>query len=174
MQEISEQAPAAVQAVQVPFATERLEHGEQEVAVPPLDHCPDGHAAHELPLTYCPAEQVTCTHDAPLALYPPLHETAVHPPEAEQAVHLPFVMPMLEQGEQEVAVPPLDHCPDGHAAHELPLTYCPAAQFSRAHTLPFHAYPAEHVAEVHARLFDAHALHVPFDTAIEEQGLQYP
>ena len=95
-------------------------------------------------------------------------------PEAEQAVHLPFATERLEQGEQEVAVPPLDHVPDGHAAHELPFTYCPAAQFSRAQPLPFHAYPAEHVAEVQADPSAAHALHVPFDTAIEEQGLQQP
>ena len=163
-----------MQAVQVPLATERFEQGEQKVAVPPLDHCPDGHAAHELPLTYCPAGQVTCTHDAPLALYPPLHETAVQLPEAEQAVQVPFATERLEQGEQEVAVPPFDHCPDGHAAHALPFTYCPAAQFSRAQPDPFHAYPAEHAAEVHADPSAAHAVHVPFNTEIEEHGLQYP
>jgi len=105
----------------------------------------------------------------------------------------------FEQGEQEVAVPPLDHCPDGHAAHELPLTYCPAAQFSRAQPLPFHAYPAEHVAEVQVtpeqdvqsflhilgllqfgshdtaiQFVAAQAVQVPLATDTPEHDLQYP
>jgi len=106
-------------------------------------------------------------------------------------VQVPLATERLEQGEQEVTVPPLDHCPDGHAAHELPFTYCPAAQFSRAQPLPFHAYPAEHVAEVQVtpeqdghfppkphntdvQFVAVQVVQVPLATDTPKHGLQYP
>ena len=119
-------------------------------------------------------EQVTdFSHFVPFAVYPLLHETAVHVPVDEHAVQVPLLTLIEEQAVHELA-PADDHVPVGHAAHELPFTYCPAAQFSRAQPDPFHAYPAEHVAEVHADPSAAHAVHVPFDTEIEEHGLQQP
>ena len=94
-------APSAEQAVQVPFATPMFEQGRHDVAVPPDDHCPDGHAAHALPFTYCPAEQLIFSHVEPFALYPALHDTAVHFSADEHAVHFPLLTEIVEHGLQQ-------------------------------------------------------------------------
>ena len=162
------QIPVNEQAVQVPLLTLMLgqalqllalagDHvpeaqGVQDVAVPPSEYVPDGHAAHELPFTYCPAGQVILSHLKPVALYPSLHDTAVQVPVDEQAVHTPLEMEMVEQ-----------------ALHVLPLKYSPVGQVIFSHLVPFALYPSLHDTAVQVPV-DEQAVQVPFSTAMAEHG----
>ena len=162
LQETAVQIPVNEQAVQVPLLTLMLgqalqllalagDHvpeaqGVQDVAVPPSEYVPDGHAAHELPFTYCPAGQVILSHLKPVALYPSLHDTAVQVPVDEQAVHTPLEMEMVEQ-----------------ALHVLPLKYSPVGQVIFSHLAPFALYPSLHDTAVQVPV-DEQAVQVPFST----------
>ncbi len=125
------------------------------------------------------------SHVVPFALYPLLQETAVQIPVNEQAVQVPLLTLMLgqalqllalagdhvpeAQGVQDVAVPPSEYVPDGHAAHELPFTYCPAGQVILSHLKPFALYPSLHDTAVQVPV-DEQAVQVPFSTAMAEHG----